>query len=411
MMKNMNIALLTDVPPDDKYTAGQVLNGIISKLPKYNFNLHWLNQSNLDDNLHLPDNCKVVHQYSLRRDGFLLFCSRVVNYFGRRWPKASPLLVLPRITIYLISFFLFTMSLAIRMRKEKAGTVWLVVQGDKLVLCYWLAMLISRKPYILHQWDPLSWWMGHRQYPKWSQKIVGSMLSRLESRARLNIVPSDAWRDLLTSQNKKAIRLDNFIEESVFSDRKYISIREPGSFHAVFLGQFYANSELIQLISSLIPILDFHKKKLVIHYFGSGQPPVVAGCHFVSHGYVRRNELIRKISKWELALLPYPVEAGHEETARLSFPSKCRVYMAAGLSILSLAPKLSGVNTFLEKEYRPYYKNFVIDSDIEQFIASIVEKNFLEKQQQYVTARNIARLHFSELTELQPFEKLLGELF
>ena len=94
-----------------------------------------------------------------------------------------------------------------------------------------------------------------------------------------------------------------------------------------------------------------------MHYFGSGTPTGETNIEWVSHGYRKRMEMVAMIAKWDMALLPYPCDPKYAETAELSFPSKSRVYAAAGLPIVSYAPVQSSVEQFFSHHYAPYYIN------------------------------------------------------
>lgn len=409
-MKNTNIILVTDVPPDIKYTAGQVLNRVISKLPGFHFNTHWLNQSNLENTFSLPRNCRVLFQYNLTRLSFLSSFSNVINSLSRRLPSIKKILLIPKSFIYVASIVPQALVLALRVRNEPARIVWLVVQGDRLVFCYLLVAVLSKKPYVLQQWDPLSWWMDNRQYPKWFQNIMKRLLYHLESRAYMNLVPSDIWRDKLISQKKNALRLDNFIERSILDLSRFVAVREPNVFHAVFIGQIYAKDELTRLIDALKLHLKSKDKKLVIHYYGSSNIEENFDCQFVFHGYMDTKELIESISQWELALLPYPTEILNTETALLSFPSKVRIYLSGGLPILALAPSVSGIHQFLNREYAEYYQNILNECNLDRLINHISDLSYGVMRLRFETARGIVKNNFSEQVELEPLKRMLEKI-
>jgi hypothetical protein len=409
MTKNMNIIILSDVPPDARYTAGQVLNQAISSLAEFQFRFYWFNQSRLDTGVKLPPNCNTLAIVGTSYGRVLTFLVRACNFLLRRAPLFAKPVFAVKTALALISLLTTSVKLGLKVRRDPSRLVWFVVQGERSVIAYRIVSWIARKPYLLQQWDPLSWWMGHRQYPRRIIRMAQRLLSRLEQNALVNIVPSDAWKELLEAQGKSALRLDNFIRQPLLDEPRFLAIRDPRALHAVFVGQFYAGQELARTAEALNAVLRPIGRHLVIHLFGSSAPVHLAGSEVISHGHLQRDELIRRISKWDLALLPYPTSAGHEETARLSFPSKARVYLAAGLPILACAPAFSGVHQFLDKHYPQHYCNIEVKSRPATFVHSVLEASYEARKARYLDARSLVGREFSESAELQPLRNLLGD--
>lgn len=409
MTKNTNIIILSDVPPDSKYTAGQVLHQAIAGLAEFQFRFYWLNQSRLDTQVKLPANCNQVAILGTEYGRTIGFLIRVCNYLIRRLPSLSKPLLGIKSAAAFASLMVRSVKLGWRLRRDPSSTIWFVIQGERLVIASLIASWVARKPYLLQQWDPLSWWMGHRHYPRRLIGIVQRLLSRLEQRALVNIVPSDAWREQLIAQKKRAIRLDNFIQQPILHEAGFRALRDPHALHAVFVGQFYAGNELVRTVSTLAEALRGSGRELVIHLFGSSAPVSLAGCKVISHGHLDRNELIRRIAKWDIALLPYPTSPGHEETARLSFPSKARVYLAAGLPILACAPTFSGVHRFLSERYPHYYCNIEVTGDTSGFVNGLLEASYSARLARFQEARLLISQEFSDTAELQPLRNILGD--
>lgn len=409
MTKNTNIIIVSDVPPDTSYTAGQVLHQAVAGLAEFQFRFYWLNQSRLDTQVKLPANCNQVEILSTEYGRTIGFVVRACNYLMRRLPSiAKPLLVIKGAAA-LASLMLKSVKLGWRLRRDPSSTIWFVIQGERLVITSLIASWIARKPYLLQQWDPLSWWMGHRNYPRRFIAIVQRLLSRLERCALVNIVPSDPWREQLVAQKKRAVRLDNLFQQPILNERGFHVLYDPLALHAVFVGQFYAGDELVRTVSTLAEVVGRNGRELVIHLFGSSTPVSLAGCKVISHGHLDRNELIRRIAKWDLALLPYPTSAGHEETARLSFPSKARVYLAAGLPILACAPTTSGVHHFLSEHYPHHYCNIEVAGDPSGFVHGLLGASYSARLARFQEARLLVRQEFSETAELQPLRNILGD--
>lgn len=408
MTKNMNIIIVSDVPPDVRYTAGQVLNQAISGLSEFQFRFYWLNQSRLDVRVTLPPNCSTIAIVGTTYGRLFTFLVRACNYLLRRAPLFAKPVFAVKAALALASLVVTAVKLGFMVRRDPSRLIWFVVQGERPVVTYRIVSWIARKNYLLHQWDPLSWWMGHRQYPRRIIHAGQTVLSGLEQNALVNIVPSDAWKEQLAAQGKSVIRLDNFIRQQLLDESRFFAIRDPRALHAVFVGQFYAGQELVRTVDALRSALRSSGRNLVIHLFGSSAPVHLAGCEVISHGHLERDELIWRISKWDLALLPYPTAAGHEETARLSFPSKARVYLAAGLPILACAPTFSGVHRFLDRHYPNYYFNIEVKKSPATFVNDLLDASYAVRQARYLNARILVSSEFSDTAELQPLRNILG---
>lgn len=409
MTKNTNIIILSDVPPDSRYTAGQVLHQAIAGLAEFQFRFYWLNQSRLGAQVKLPANCSQVAILGTEYGRTIGFVVKACNYLMRRLPWLSKPLLAVKGAAAFVSLITKSVKLGWRLRRDPASTIWFVIQGERLVIASLIASWVAQKPYLLQQWDPLSWWMGHRHYPRRFIAVAKRLLSRLEQRALVNIVPSDAWREQLVAQNKRAIRLDNFIQQTILKESGFRALRDPLALHAVFVGQFYAGNELVRTVSTLAETVRRSGRYLVIHLFGSSAPVSLAGCKVISHGHLDRDELIRRIAKWDLALLPYPTSAGHEETARLSFPSKARVYLAAGLPILACAPTFSGVHRFLTERYPNHYCNIEGAGDPSGFVQGLLDASYSTRLARFQEARLLVNQEFSDTAELQPLRNILGD--
>ena len=408
MTKNMNIIIVSDVPPDARYTAGQVLNQTIRSLSEYQFRFYWLNQSRLDTKVTMPANCCTLAILDTHYGRVLSFLVRGCNFLLRHLPYVAKPIYTVKTALALGSLMITAVKLGLLVRKDPARLVWFVVQGERTTIAYRIVSRIAKKPYLLQQWDPLSWWMGHRGYPNRLIRAAQRQLHRLEIGALVNIVPSDAWKEKLQQEGKAVTRLDNFIQHSLLDETRFMAVRDPAALHAVFIGQFYASVELVRIVQALQLCLKSTNRRLVIHLFGASSPVHFEGCEVISHGHLERDDLIRRIAKWDLALLPYPTAPGHEETARLSFPSKARVYLAAGLPILACAPTISGVHRFLAQHYSNHYFNIELKSFPSTFVNNLLETSYASRCISFQEARRLVSVEFSESAELQPLRHILG---
>jgi hypothetical protein len=394
----MNITLITDVLPDDNFTAGQVLRNMLRNLNAESVSVLWINQSHLE---RAPDDplYTVSKEYRFAFKGWPgPALHRLIHKFGPASTLSSG--------IQLILTFWFCVRIAIsirsiRTRKSREDYLWLVLQGEKLLLIYMLLALFDFRRIILHQWDPLSWWMGHRNHRPDVIRLMSRGLEWLQKRVWLNIVPSLPWEAKLRAAGCRAVRVCHFFpEQELALPSAAIRLHTPGKLNVVFIGQFYAGAELDACLSVLNRNAAGLGLRLVLHYFGSGTPAGRTDIEIVSHGYRPRMEMITCIAKWDLALLPYPCEPQYAQTAELSFPSKSRIYAAAGLPIVSYAPLPSSVEQFFAQHYMPYYINARHNEDLRQFITESVDIRPAPVQRRRAHTQSVVKRWFSADAEI-----------
>jgi hypothetical protein len=384
---------------------------MISNLNEINFNLIWLNQFNLPPFEDLPTNCKMLTQYKFES-------SKSINFMQRAWDKIGIIAIL-RPIIYVLRGIVLCINLSPKIIKiilliklRKPDSVWMVAQGDKLIIIYFFISLLFKKStvLVLHQWDPISWWLNARGYPQWYFKFIQKILDKIEFDVALNIVPSESWQRKLKLENKKALHVDNFFLDSQF-DFRYIHYSYSNNLSVVFIGQLYAGKELEKICELLEKYQEYSGAIVTLHYFGGASQDKIGNIPIISHGFFDADDLTREISIYDVALLPYPMSEGLKETAELSFPSKCRQYMLAGLPIFAYAPLYSGVhiflNTFLDKE--SYFNGATLENSF-LFLDELMGRNFEERKRLHLISRDIARVHFSESAEMNPFQMKLKKL-
>jgi hypothetical protein len=408
MKDRLKITLLSDVPPDASYTAGQVLDKIIDNTRFADFTFYWLNQSDLPFPNKLSHRCPLQETFTFD-----------LKFFGKNVSKRilRTLNAIPKIQkIFSLAFsFLATIKNGIqisqKLRKSDANLVWLVLQGEKLALTYFIIQKLSGKKTILHQWDPIDWWMVHKGHSKLCIRFAESIVVKIEKQAALNLVPSDAWRLDQSQRGLNSVRIDNFFLEADVPTANLPTTSSKTELHAVFLGQLYSNAELTQLLRVLEQETQNLGRRPVLHYYGASAASLnIRGIELVNHGFMSRSELVTHISQWHLALLPYPMETHYDKTSRFSFPSKSRVYLAAGLPILSYCHLNSSPHTFFNKNYSEAYHNGFIESDLSNFLNNILDIKSKESAGRISFAKQLITNNFSEKAELEPFHKALLKL-
>jgi hypothetical protein len=403
----MHITLITDVLPDDEFTAGQVLNRIFRRLHGTAVDVLWINQSRLRQ---APDThtFRPGREYRFELPHWLgAPLHRLVTRIGQ---PSRPALALQTVITFWLCVRIAASIIRIRRgqrRRHDNDVLWLVLQGEKLLFVYWLVSWFEKNRIILHQWDPLSWWMGHRGHRPEVIRFMTRLLTQVEARAWLNLVPSIPWVDKLTAVGRSVHRVDNFFSRAELTPAPAIRLRTPGRINLAFMGQLYADAELKSCLLLLGQCARRLHRKLTIHYFGADTCRLSPDIEVISYGYRPRGEAITMMSKWDAALLPYPADEKFEETARLSFPSKARAYLAAGLPIVANAPAASSVERFFREFYRPYFFNAALDENAAEFLAQFIDEPLDAWRLRNQHAMALIREWFSEEAELVPLAHAL----
>ncbi len=409
MTKNLNIALLSDVPPDSHYTAGQVLRKILENTEFAQVDFYWLNQSRLASSGALPKNCGLVFQ-----------CSFAFGKIQHKWrvgleklfgwvPKFRSLLV---VSFALMRPVYFGIRLGLKIRYSRDDILWMVLQGERLAITYWIISKICNKPFILQQWDPVSWWLNNRGYPAWLSSKTSKLVKSLERRAKLNLVPSHAWLRELQAEGLPTCRIDNFFMPGEPVRGLPVRVTSDSQLNAVFLGQLYSNAELVKILASVAKSCQQNGLEFVLHYFGSSINDFsMEGVRIVNHGHVDRESLIARIAKWDFGILPYPTEHKFADASRLSFPSKARVYVASGLPIISFSALDSSPHQFLSFSYPDLYLNLLDgDGHLEEFLRLCRDSSVEALLRRFAQGSKVIEEHFSAKVELAPFHQFLRGL-
>ena len=406
----MHAFIISDVPPDKAYTGGQVLYKMIENMSNIQFSILWLNQSNLPSNEKLPKNSRIIANFDFHPNNLTKILQRTIDKIGA-FKVLRPFSILIRGFVYYARLIRYVLKISVLIRLQKPNFIWMVLQGDKLATIYWLVCILNKSQLlILHQWDPISWWLNSRNRPNWYIRYSNGLVKMLETRVNLNIVPSLAWSDKLTSEKKEAICIDNFLQDNQFWE-PYLNYSLPGKCNVVFIGQLYANDELELICSALKQFQDKNNIEMLLHYYGDYLLTETFGLKVIFHGFIDPEDLTNEIKIYDLALLPYPSEVKLEETARLSFPSKCRQYLFAGLPILAYAPPYSGVHQFLEHNFNSkYYFNIAINTNLDKFLDNLIKLNPEDKKELHMSGIKISLKYFSLMAEMIPFKNYIEKI-
>jgi glycosyltransferase involved in cell wall biosynthesis len=113
-------------------------------------------------------------------------------------------------------------------------------------------------------------------------------------------------------------------------------------------GQFYAAAEWLQLLATLEAVnWTVYGSRVNIVCMGPARPPAIAADHVTFLGWKPQSEAVKLLAGFDLLYCPYPFDPAMEEVARLSFPSKLVLYLAAGRPVIFHGPAYSSVAQYI----------------------------------------------------------------
>ncbi len=327
----MKFLLLTDMPPCHNFTAGLVLERLVSFLPQ--------NQIAI---------CAVVDR-SIKPIAPKYFCD--IPQLILTKPRESALRLIPGILGDLTAF-LFELIQGVRTayqlspkimafaREQKVDALWAVLQGQTMIR---LASHISDAlalPLFTQVWDPFEWWLRANRIDHFTQRRLRKMFDKVLLRSTSCATASSAMSEAYT--HKYRVKNLPVIAglPSAFAHPPALQPHPGNEYIICIAGQFYARSEWDCLIRVLNEAnWSIGNRRIRIRVLGAGfqsftQTPV----NFEYLGWRPQEETIRLLEESDLLYLPYWFSEEFREEACNSFPSKLVSYFAAGRPVFCHAP-------------------------------------------------------------------------
>ena len=166
----MKILLLTDIPPCKNFTAGLVLDRLVSFLPAEQIAICAVVNASL--NPEIPEELESIPKLILKK------------------PRESSVRIFPRKAGDL-SAFMFELIQSVRVKyellpqivafakKQQVDTIWVVLQGQTMVR---LARQLSgtlKLPLLTQVWDPFGWWLRANRIDGITQRRLLGEFSRV----------------------------------------------------------------------------------------------------------------------------------------------------------------------------------------------------------------------------------------
>jgi hypothetical protein len=337
----MKILLLTDIPPCENFTAGQVLAQLCRFLPPGSLACFTILNPHLK-----PEYCPDLEWIPVE-------VARKPDEFGRYRPFPRPYGIVTALPIEnyrrIVPAALLNSRAARFARAQNTDLIWAVLQGQTMVrVAYKLANTL-RIPMVSHVWDPLGWWLRAHRVDWWNSRLARREFDKTIMRSRSCITASWAMAD----QYEKTYGIRS-IPVIVGHDLNAAAspppqLRNESEFVIGMAGQFYAADEWRDLLTALTCAgWQVGGRSVRLKILGGHPPPVGVPEKTDLLGWKSPQEAIRILAdETDVLYCPYPFAPAMEEVARLSFPSKLPLYFAAGRPVVFHGPAYSSPARYL----------------------------------------------------------------
>ncbi|MGB7815441.1 MAG: glycosyltransferase [Methylotenera sp.] len=343
----MKVLLLTDIPPCRNFTAGLVLDRLVSFLPTDKIALCAVVNPSL--NPEIPAELGSLPKLILKK------------------PREASVRIFPG-KMGDLSAFIYELIQSARVRYEllpqivafakqqQVDAVWVVLQGQTMVR---LARQLSRKlglPLLTQVWDPFGWWLRASRIDDITQR---RLLTEFDNVIRYSASCATAsWAMSETYSNQYGVR-----NQPVIAGLPRELAREPAKcphagdeFIIGMAGQFYAQAEWSSLIHTLNQVnWTIAGRRIRIRVMGGGfQSFTQSPANFEYLGWQSQEETIRLLSEADLLYMPYWFSEEFREESSSSFPSKLVTYFAAGRPVFCHAPAYSSPAKYIKQHEAGY---------------------------------------------------------
>jgi len=362
----MKILLVTDIPPCANFTAGLVLDRLVSFLPPGSLALCAVVNPDLQPKLtpaleSVPKLLLVKPREASRRIAGGIAGDASAYLFER----LQGLRVCHRLVPQIADFA----------RQQKVTSIWVVLQGQTMVRVAAQLAADLGLPLYTQVWDPFGWWLR-------ANGIDGLTARRLLARFDKAILASEACATASAAMSaayteKYGIRncpvIAGLPRELALAPATQ---PHPGpEFIIAVAGQFYARTEWDCLIYALEAARwTLGGRAIKVRVMGGGfQAYTQSAAHFEYLGWRTQEETIRLLSEADLLYLPYWFSEEFREEASNSFPSKLVTYFAAGRPVFCHAPPYSSPATYLRSHRAAFLCESLDPPAVSQLLEQVID--------------------------------------
>ncbi len=295
-------------------------------------------------------------------------------------------------------------------REHRIEGVWSILEGQTIVR---MALRVATElgvPLYSQVWDPLSWWLkAHKVDPVNSVEALTRFDEAL-SGSRACATASWAMAEhYAVAYGTPCVPVISSLDPSV-GQRPAPSLRDPNEVVIGMVGQFYAQDAWTALVDGLNDARwRIGTREVRVYYLGHEPPRTLPEDRLIYGGWMSQPDAIAALSRHaDICYCPYPFDADFQEVARLSFPSKAVMYLAAGRPVICHAPLYASPAIYFNRNQAALVCGDVHASSIYEMLRWVVshpevyEKLCMASQQAFHddfttgTLRSSLRRFFSE---------------
>jgi len=331
------ILLITDVPPNAKYSGGLLTLRLAEGLGSSKVYGFYVVADALNGvKSELPDHIEIGAKYfrkpperSLRglhlgwhRLSFIGAAAR--EFYRKFWQCQRLKRQVEKVT-----------------KEQSIDKIWIILQGQTMI---WLAEALiksGKTPVHVQYWDPPAWWIRANSIDRISAFFIWKSFRFCLSNGERTATPSFSASnvDWLNSK-KKTYPLIGMMSADWNESPAALSPDKP--IRIGIAGQLYAVDAILAFIASL-QSLDWKifGRPVELHYWGSSYEARIEP-HIIHHNHVTQLELNAQLQECEILYCPYWFDPVFRKECETSFPSKLVSYIVAGRLVFFHGPNYSG---------------------------------------------------------------------
>lgn len=340
----MNILLFSDIPPCSNYSAGIVLMQECEFLLEQGHQVNCFAVVDAQVKPEIPDRLKKSMKFKRvakpQEDWGGGWRSRLMNgAMARRLP-------------------MITREAAEFAKETETELLWIVEQGQSIILQARPLAKATGLPYVMQTWDSPEWWLDTHHFDEATRakvlKEYGEALAGAECFIAASKNMEQEFKERYHCKRAKAVRLGFPVEEPMQVER------DEKRFIIALAGQVYATAEFTALVQALEK-LDWHwgGKEIFLDLYVQSLPYMEGlksplDRHVRKKGWRVQRELLYELSKANLLYCPYWFDAEHALISHTSFPSKLCTYLSIARPVAVHAPVYASTYQFAKEQNAAY---------------------------------------------------------
>lgn len=360
----MHVMLFSDIPPSVNYSAGIVLNKLCGFLLDAGHQVSCFTCMNPDLEPQIPEDKR-------KRMKFANMDKPNENWTGeshsRAMNKKMAEEVLPKITQAAAAFA----------KENNADLLWIVEQGQSIILQARPLAKATGLPYVIQTWDSPQWWMKANRYAPQTQfevmKEYGHALHEAECFIAASWIMEREFHKKYHCKRSKAVVL-GFPDEPL----PQIPRKEKNAFIIAMAGQIYALEEFKSLLLALQSMnWTYRGKKIYLDIYASSVPPLkipggIPGNMRIK-GWRVQSELLVELQNADLLYCPYWFDKEYEIVCHTSFPSKLSTYLSVQRPVAVHGPSYASPVIFMKENRAGYCWEKLSDKYIAQELKKVMD--------------------------------------